>query len=151
MNHKVTVGLQQKIGQPNFGSVGASCSIEIHLDDDEAEHPDQIANRVKHAFAQCRECIAKELSIHEANGSVATSTAAKPSDARQSPARKATSERPARNATEAQVRAIASKAGLSLASELEQGFGVRSPNQLTIAQASQLIDSLKQSLAPSPV
>ncbi len=57
-------------------------------------------------------------------------------------------------ATDAQVhaiRAIASKAGVSLASELEQGYGVRNPNQLTIAQASQLIDSMKQNLAPSTV
>ena len=48
------------------------------------------------------------------------------------------------------IRAIASKARISLASELEQGFGVQSPNQLTVAQASQLIDSLKQGLMPSP-
>jgi hypothetical protein len=48
------------------------------------------------------------------------------------------------------IRAIASKAGLSLASELEQGYGVRNPNQLTIAQSSQLIDEMKQNLAPSP-
>jgi hypothetical protein len=49
------------------------------------------------------------------------------------------------------IRPLAPKAGLSLASELEQGYGVRSPNQLTIIQASQLIDSLKQNLAPSSV
>ena len=43
------------------------------------------------------------------------------------------------------------KAGISLASELRQGFGGQSPNQVTVAQPSQLIDSLKQCLTPSPV
>jgi len=62
-------------------------------------------------------------------------------------------EHASRTAMEAHVyaiRAIASKAGLSLASELEQSFGVHSPNQLTIAQARQLIDSRMQGLTPSP-
>jgi len=48
------------------------------------------------------------------------------------------------------IRAIASKARISLASKFEQGFGVQSPNRLTVAQVSQLIDSLKQGLAPLP-
>jgi len=69
------------------------------------------------------------------------------------PDRHSSNDRTPRAATEAQVRAIraiASKARISLASELEQSFGVQSPNQLTVAQASQLIDSLKQGLAPLP-
>ncbi len=155
MIHKVTVGLQQKIGQPNFGSIGASCSIELHLDDDEAARPEVLSSRVRQAFAQCRDCIAKELLLHETTPSGDLLKSERPSsDQKRIPERSTSSDHAPRTATEAQVRAIraiASKAGLSLASELEQGFGVRSPNQLTIAQASQLIDSLKQSLTPSPV
>ena len=157
MTHKVTVGLQQKVGQPNFGSIGASCSIEVHLDDDEAVHPEVVTARVRQAFAQCRDVIAKELSLHdtvkpgEAQG---REPEQRPIASRSNTERSGrTSDRPQRTATEAQVRAIraiASKAGVSLASELEQGFGVRNPHQLTIAQASQLIDSLKQGLTPSP-
>jgi hypothetical protein len=156
MTHKVTVGLQQKIGQPNFGSIGASCSIEVHLDDDEAVHPEVVTARVRQAFSQCRDCIAKELSLHEVvepNESSSREREPRPAASRPTTERGRTSDRPQRTATEAQVRAIraiASKAGVSLASELEQGFGVRNPNQLTIAQASHLIDSLKQGLTPSP-
>lgn len=156
MTHNVTVGLQQKIGQPNFGSIGASCSIEVHLDDDEAVHPEVVTARVRQAFAQCRDCITKELSLHDAAQSTEPSSRerdSRPTASRPPAERSRTSDRPQRSATEAQVRAIraiASKAGLSLASELERGFGVRNPNQLTIAQASQLIDSLKQGLTPSP-
>jgi len=154
MVHKVTIGLQQKIGQPNFGSIGASCSIEVHLDDDEAMCPELVTARVRQAFAQCRECITKELSMHD--GMPVVEPPARESmpanKARNTSRGNAASNRTPRTATEAQVRAIraiASKAGVSLASELEQEFGVHSPNQLTIAQASQLIDSLKQGLSPS--
>ena len=28
MSHKITVGLQQKVGRPNDGSLGATCHIE---------------------------------------------------------------------------------------------------------------------------
>lgn len=156
MTHKVTVGLQQKVGQPNFGSIGASCSIEVHLDDDEAVHPELVASRVRQAFTQCRDVIAKELSLHDAvkpGEAQGREPEQRPVASRSTTERSGTSNRPPRTATEAQVRAIraiASKAGVSLASELEQGFGVRNPNQLTIAQASQLIDSLKQGLTPSP-
>lgn len=154
MIHKVTVGLQQKIGQPNFGSIGASCTIEIQLDDDEACHPGVIANRVTQSFAQCRASIEKELSLHEAeHPSGAPRVVHGPAEPRLAPDRRSATDRAPRAATEAQVRAIraiASKAGVSLASELEQGFGVHNPNQLTMAQASQMIDSLKQGLTPSP-
>jgi hypothetical protein len=57
-----------------------------------------------------------------------------------------------RQATEAQiraVRAIASKAGVQLASELEARFGVGTPSQLSLSQASQLIDDLKSQLTPA--
>ena len=154
MTHKVTVGLQQKIGQPNFGSIGASCSVEVHLDDDEAIRPDLVTARVRQAFAQCRECIAKELSLHELSPpSEAVTRPVANAEAKRVPDRYSSTDHAPRVATEAQVRAIraiASKARISLASELEQAFGVNSPNQLTVAQASQLIDSLKQGLTPLP-
>ncbi|HBJ34504.1 MAG TPA: hypothetical protein DDZ51_07015, partial [Planctomycetaceae bacterium] len=58
-----------------------------------------------------------------------------------------------RAATAAQIKAlhtIASRAGLTLASELQQQCGVSNPQQLTIQQASRMIDHLKQSLTPTP-
>jgi len=122
MTHKVTVGLQQKVGQPNFGSIGASCSIEVHLDDDEAVHPEVVTSRVRQAFSQCRDCITKELSLHEVvepNESSSREREPRPAASRPTTERSRTSDRPQRTATEAQVRAIraiASKAGVSLVS-----------------------------------
>lgn len=56
-------------------------------------------------------------------------------------------------ATAAQIKAlhtIANRAGLTLASELQHQCGLANPQQLTIQQASHMIDHLKQSLAPTP-
>ncbi len=58
-----------------------------------------------------------------------------------------------REATDAQVRAIhaiASKANVSLASHLDSEFGVASPKQLTLRQASDLIEALKGRLDQTP-
>ncbi len=55
----------------------------------------------------------------------------------------------ARPATDAQIRAIhaiASKANVVLASELDTEFGVASPQSLTLQQASEMIEKLKGQL-----
>ena len=136
MPTKVTVGLCKKRGLPNFGSISVSCHMDVHLDDQETATPETVTAYVERAFARCRNSIAQELAKHESEPTPAASTASEPASHRH----------PARPATDAQVRAIraiASKQGIVLAVELHDRFGVRSPNQLTLTQASQLIDSLK--------
>jgi len=54
---------------------------------------------------------------------------------------------PQRSATKAQVRAvhaIANRLGEDVASLVRQQFGVENPEQLTVSQASQLIEKLKE-------
>ena len=65
----------------------------------------------------------------------------------------ANENRPLRMASEAQIRAIralASKSRVSLTNELQDRFEVSVPNDSTLSQASQLIDSMKQDLTPTP-
>ena len=144
MVHKITVGLQQKVGQPNFGSLGANCSVEIQLNDGEIADPGLFTSRIQQAFATCRQSISAELA---ANHPSSQTVHRQPVPDHQP----AVVQQP-RQATEAQVRAIrviASKAGVQLASELESRFGVRTPSQLSLSQASQLIDELKSQSAPA--
>jgi hypothetical protein len=165
MSMKINVGLSRKIGQPNFGSLGASCHIDLEIDAQTASRgPEAIQRQIMSAFTICKQSIDTELAKCDQstrviapqsftltqNGPVAPSHAASP------PACNAANESaapPRRSATPAQIKAIhaiASKAGIEVASELGQRYGIRNPQQLSIGQASEMIDHLKQSLTPTP-
>jgi hypothetical protein len=59
---KLNVGISQKIGQPAYGSLGASCNVEVELDQallfDDVE---AFQERVTSAYAACRQAVAQEL------------------------------------------------------------------------------------------
>jgi hypothetical protein len=63
MGLKLCVGTSQKIGQPDFGSLGASCEVEIELspsllqDDLAAFH-----RHVRNAYVACHQAVSDELS-----------------------------------------------------------------------------------------
>lgn len=56
------VGLSKKIGQPNYGSLGASCNLGIELDQTLlATDVDYLQTRIRLAFAACRQAVQEEL------------------------------------------------------------------------------------------
>ncbi|TWU44449.1 hypothetical protein Poly51_61350 [Rubripirellula tenax] len=142
---KITVGLQQKIGQPNFGSIGASCVVEVQLDPFESEDGEAIEQRVRQAFARCRRSIDDELRM--LSPATAKGPGCEAGNKSPSPVSRPRGHRPA---TDKQIRAIqtiAGKQGIMLASELQARFHVTSPDQLSISQASALIDAMKETEA----
>ena len=62
MSVKITVGWLKKIGQPEFGSLGANCNVEF-----EADHAllskgfKGFHQRVQNIFAACRQAVEEEL------------------------------------------------------------------------------------------
>jgi hypothetical protein len=165
MSTKINVGLSRKIGQPNFGSLGASCHIDLEIDTQTASRgPEAIQRQILGAFAVCKQAIDTELAKSESQQAVTAAYDFQPAEQPSAPRRQtyqppasdpsvAMPPRQPRPATAAQIKAlhtIASRAGLTLASELQQHCGVNNPQQLTIQQASQMIDHLKQSLTPTP-
>ena len=68
---KFSVGLSKKIGQPDYGSLGASCHVEYEADsvllfsDLETFH-----RQVKAAFVACKQAVQDELSRHQNGGAV---------------------------------------------------------------------------------
>ena len=66
---KLNCGVNKKVGQPDFGSLGASCNIEIEMDgslilnDLETFH-----DRVRQAFAECRKAVNDELAQQQNPG-----------------------------------------------------------------------------------
>ncbi len=57
----IRVGLTKKIGQPNYGSFGAECSMEIGVDLGIIADPDRYTNLIRTAYQQCRDSIEEQL------------------------------------------------------------------------------------------
>jgi hypothetical protein len=164
MSTKINVGLSRKIGQPNFGSLGASCHIDLEIDPQTASlGPEAIQRQILTAFTICRQAIDAELAKSDQPHMLFAACGFHPAEQPSATRRQkyhppaidpsvATPPRQPRPATAAQIKAlhtIASRAGLTLANELQQQCGLTNPQQLTIQQASRMIDHLKQSLAPT--
>ena len=66
---KLNVGLSKKLGLPDYGSLGASCHVEIELDQSLiAGDPDGFQERVRRTFAVCSAAVDDELDHHRGHG-----------------------------------------------------------------------------------
>ena len=76
MAMKISVGLQKKVGQPNFGSLGASCHVEFEIDPSLVEsNIDGFHNKVNGAFLACRQAVNAQLRQQESLRAVEAATA----------------------------------------------------------------------------
>jgi hypothetical protein len=151
---KLNVGVSKKAGLPAFGSVGASCNLELELDAGLLEHDlDAFHARVRGVYVAAHQAVHDELARLQAPVEGPHDPPASPdrhtSNGRANgnghtdrpPAGRSRLRRPA---TEKQVRAIRSIAGRQHADldGLLQDYGVEQPEDLSIKQASDLIDAL---------
>lgn len=150
------VGLTRKLGQPDFGSLGASCDVQLELDGALLfANPDALQEKIRSAYAACERAITAELARqthqevapdvngsangngrHNRNGHFHKETRQSPPDGPRSP----------RRATSSQIRAlyaIANRQSLNLTEVLRDRCRVYKAEELSISQASQLIDELK--------
>jgi hypothetical protein len=139
---KLNVGLSRKVGESNYGSRGASVNVDMELEATLVCEPAKLRERIRQLFGIVRASLAEELNGHgallngngsngHAKGEAAGSNAGTPKS---------------RAATQSQVRAIhaiASKQRLDINKLLQGRYQVERPDDLTIKQASELIDSLK--------
>ena len=149
---KINVGGSKKVGEPNYGSRGASINLEMELDATLVSDPAKLQDRIRQLFGLVRTSLAEEL--HNGNGSAthpngngngnghATN---QPSARSREPATRGNGHQP-RPATASQVKAIhaiAKNRGIDLSAILRERFQVRRPDDLSIGEASRLIDELK--------
>jgi hypothetical protein len=152
---RLNVGVSRKVGLPDYGSVGASCNLELEIDSGLLERDlDAFHARVRDAYVAAHQAVHDELARLQA-------PVAAPQDPPASTPRHASNgltggnghadrqaagrSRLRKPATENQVRAIRSIAGRQHADldGLLRDHGVERPEDLSLRQASELIDALK--------
>ena len=148
---KLNIGLSRKVGEANFGSRGASVNLEVELDSGIVSDQQRFQERVRALYAQARQSINAELdlpsegpaieqpvvqrnghaSAHNGNGNGSGSQ----------------SRQEGGSATQSQVRAIfaiARRNRLDPKNLVLERFGLDRPEDLSIRDASSLIDDLKR-------
>jgi hypothetical protein len=134
---KLSIASSRKIGEPNYGSRGATVGLEMEVDSSLVEYPRQLHERIRRLFRLAKQSVDLELG-------------SPPPPRKQLDA----PESVIRPATDRQLRAIQAIAGqqnLDLTKELRGRFGTERPEDLSLDEASQLIDAIKSPANGSPV
>jgi hypothetical protein len=62
MGLKLNVGISRKVGQPDFGSLGATCNLELELDGTLLERdPPALQARIREAYQAAQQAVQDEL------------------------------------------------------------------------------------------
>ncbi len=152
---KLNVGLSRKVGEPNYGSRGASVNLELELDSAIVGEPERLQERIRQMFHLAKNSIDEEL--HTPTEPPSSQANNSPNGQSRHSAGQNNSQRQSNNgngrrssnpppATASQVRAmhaIANRHGLNLQALLNDRFDVDRPDALTIAEASEMIDEMK--------
>ena len=87
MPMKLSIGLSKKIGLPDYGSLGATCNLELELDQALiVDDLDGFHDRVRRTFVACRQAVEDELAHHRPTRRNGNSAASKSADAARSDA-----------------------------------------------------------------
>jgi hypothetical protein len=157
---KLNIGISKKVGLPNYGSLGASCHVEVELDSQLlARDPDEFQQQVQQSFEACSQAVQEELTRQvpaaqngNAPGAVSDNQTANHVNGQSAGAsasggfQQGQSRSLSRRATAAQVRAIfaiANRQGVDLPHELHNRFGIDRPDDLSVGEASTFIDELQ--------
>ena len=162
MPARINVGLSRKVGESNYGSRGGSVSVELEIDSATLSDPAAFRNRVQTLYAMARGSLEEELARteeeqpHEHNPAIATRGAVNtPQPQLPSTQRiNGTSSRPlnGRHATQSQIRAIfaiGKRQQIDPRELVRQMFNVNSVDELSVREASQLIDQLNAPVGAS--
>ncbi len=163
---RLNVGVSRKVGLPDYCSVGASCNVEIELSQELLDHDLQsFQDRVRTAYVAAHQAVHDELTRLQqppvtplepltngvAPARITNGRHTAPSEPPHVPEPHGRTARPPSRAPRSYatirqigaLRAIARQTGADLAGFIHEEFGVERPEQLTVQQASQLIDDLK--------
>jgi len=67
---KLNVGLSKKVGLPDYGSLGASCGMELELDSSLLQgNPEDLHRHIRAVYVACAQAVQDELARQGARGS----------------------------------------------------------------------------------
>ena len=130
---KLNAGVSRKVGEPNYGSRGASVNVELELESAVVNDTEALYEKIRRLFALAKHSVDEELGISTSdpgNGGGPSSTSNG-------------DPRPATDKQKYAIAAICSENGFDEDQEAMGLFG-RPVSQLTLPEASQLIDHLKK-------
>ncbi len=156
----LNVGLSKKVGEPNYGSRGASVNVEMELESSLVADTPRLRERIRQLFDVVRSSLSEELNGHN-NGSTSANRVTAEHNGQQgieapradgaassrSPTSAANGNAKSRLATQSQIMAlyaITKSQGIDLAELVHDRFRVGHAEELTLKDASSLIDELKR-------
>jgi hypothetical protein len=147
---KLHVSACKKITDGNYGSRGGSVGIEVEVDSSLVGDSAKLQAQIRHLFELARRSLTEELQATNEPASIEDSRyQLNESTFNGNGASNAVSVAPVRYATEKQIvciQGLARKHGVPVPELLKQA-GVRVFNDMSVRQASQMIESLKGSSA----
>ena len=148
MSVTINVGFSRKVGEPNFGSRGASLHLEVEVDRTTFDDIERFQSEVEHVFERAREAVDQELqreTPRPTQNRAVQDESPRPDTRNGSPPR-------IRPATPNQLRAIeriAETRHVELSELVCAQFGGKDLEELSLGEASSLIDQLKSLPIPS--
>ena len=139
----LNVNISKKVGEPEYGSRGASVSLQQELDSSLVNQPQQLQSQIQELFRQARDAVEQELFGRNgrANGVSRNGQSGTPSQGNGHHRR--SNGRPATQSQAKAIYAIANQQRLNLSDMLVQQYHVDRPEDLSLSDASRLIDELK--------
>src|ERR1700742_1230520 len=126
---KLNIASSRKIGEPNYGSRGATVGMEMEVDSSLVDNPRQLHERIRRLFRLAKQSVDMELES--------------PAPSSKQLAEPESVIRPATGRQIRAIQAIAGRRSLDLREELRGRFGTEPPEDLSLNEASQLIDAIK--------
>jgi hypothetical protein len=152
---RLNVGVSKKLGLPGYSSIGATCNLEFELESNLLRDLASFHGQVRDAFVAAQRAVDDELARLQIPGEPGETRGALAANGHRNgvhagnghpaPRPEVHPARTGKPATPSQVRAIVSIARKQHADldGLLCDLGVTRPEELTLADASKLIDQLK--------
>jgi hypothetical protein len=141
----LNVGLTRKVGLPNYSSVGAACNVQVELDGQLLlADPEALQAKARAAFAACSRAVADELARQTAAPAEVTAPAPLPTAGSVTRERESRSARPCTPSQVRTLKAMCRERHVDLEALLGRRYTLESPEDLSLAEASRLIDQLRE-------